>query len=222
MTPKRRSPFKLKSFLTTAGYGRDMMRFKPGMVIFAQGDASDYVFIVQTGLVILSTLLQGNPKTTRSAIVAILGKMDFVGNEALAGETRRPSSALALTDCQLLRIEKTVMMSALAREVTLSNALCDSLLALNIRHQQELADQRCMPSEKRLARILLRIAHLDGQSSPETKALRISQQTLAGLIGTTRSRVSHFMFRFKQTGLIEYTGKRHPRVTPALQAFLAS
>jgi CRP-like cAMP-binding protein len=168
-------------------------------MIFAQGDASDAVFVIQTGSVRLSARSQGGKEAT----LDILGNEDFVGKDSIADQPIRTASASALTDCQLLRIEKKAMMLALAEEVTLSNAFCAYVLARNIRYQQDLVDQRCNPSEKRLACILLRLAHLDAHEPHETTIRKISQGTLADMVGTTRSRVSFFMNRFKDSGFID-------------------
>jgi CRP/FNR family cyclic AMP-dependent transcriptional regulator len=185
------------------------MFFQKEQAIYRQGDASDAVFVVQTGLVTLSARPQGAKETSRQAVIDIFGEMDFVGKCSISGESLRPASARALTDCWLVRIEKTTMMDALARELTLSNLLCASLLARNTRHQLDLVDQRCNYSEGRLARVLLRIAQLDAKSSPQTKVERISHKILAEMIGTTRSRVCAFMNKFEAAGLIEYEFKKH-------------
>ncbi len=209
LAPKSR-PFKLKAFLTTAGEGRQLMFFRNGQTIFAQGDASDAVFVVQTGLVTLSARPQGAKGTeeSRQAVIDIVGKMDFFGKCSISDESFRIASARALTDCYVLRIEKMTMLSTLAGELELSNVLCASLLAGNTRYQQDLVDQRCNYSERRLARVLLRLAQLDGKSSPETKMERINHRILAEMVGTTRSRVCAFMKTFETAGLIEYALKK--------------
>ena len=159
-----------------------MMLFRKGQPIFTQGDRSDAVFVVQAGLVRLSARSQAGKRTT----IDILGDEDFVGKDAVSSSADRTASANALTDCQLLRIDSKTMALALVREVTLSNTFCLFLLARNIRYQQDLVDQRCNPSEKRLARILLLYAHFDGQSSPEIVVQKINHATLAEMVGTTR------------------------------------
>jgi CRP-like cAMP-binding protein len=197
---KRRRVFNPKVFLSTEGAGREMMSFRKGQTIFAQGDVSDAVFVIQTGSVRLSAKSQGGKEAT----LDILGGEDFVGKDSVAGQAIRTTSANALTNCQLLRIGKKTMMLALAQEVTLSNAFCAFVLARNIRYQHDLVDQRCNPSEKRLARILLLYAHFDGQSSPEIVVQKISHETLSEMVGTTRSWVCFFMKKFKDAGLIDY------------------
>ena len=213
-----RSPtFELRVFLTTGGVGRKMMSFPSGQTIFAQGDASDAVFIVQAGLVTLSVRLQGDKTTSRETIIDIVSEKDFFGKDSIAGAPLRFATARALTQCRLLRIAKGTMKRELAREVTLSNALCASLLARDIQYAQDLVDQRCNYSEKRLARVLLRLAQYNGQASPETKAARINHRVLAGMVGTTRSRICHFLKKFEAAGLIEHAkGNRQPVVSQSL------
>lgn len=215
---KQRRVFNPNTFLSTVGGGRAMMSFRKGQIIFAQGDVSDAVFVIQSGTVRLSA----RSRAGKEATLDILGDEDFVGKDSIAGQPIRTASARALTDCQLLRIEKTAMMLALEREVSLSKAFCDYVLARNIRYQQDLLDQRCNSSEKRLARILLRHSHLDGQSSPEAVVTRINHKILAEMVGTTRSRVCFFMKRFKDAGYIEYNLKNPQlRVRRSLLAFYA-
>jgi CRP/FNR family transcriptional regulator, cyclic AMP receptor protein len=214
----QRPAFNPKTFLSTVGAGREMMSFRKGRMIFAQGDACDAVFVIQSGNVRLSARSQGGKEAT----LDILGDEDFVGKDSIAGQPIRTASAIALTDCQLLRIEKKAMMLALAREVTLSKTFCAYVLARNIQYQQDLLDQRCNSSEKRLARILLRQSHFNRQSSPETVIARINHEILAEMVGTTRSRVCFFMKRFKDAGYIEYNLKKPElRVRRSLLAFYA-
>ena len=208
----------LKPSSQPSARGREMLSFRKGQMIFAHGDASDAVFVIQSGNVRISARSQGGKEAT----LDILGDGDFVGKDSIAGRPIRTASASALTDCQLLRIEKKAMMLALAREVRLSKTFCVYVLARNIRYQQDLLDQRCNSSEKRLARILLRHAHLDRQSSPETVIARIKHEILAEMVGTTRSRVCFFMNRFKNAGYIEYNLKKPElRVRRSLLAFYA-
>jgi CRP/FNR family cyclic AMP-dependent transcriptional regulator len=215
---KQRHVFNPKTFLSTVGLGRQMKSFRKGQKIFAQGDTADAVFVIQTGSVRLSAKSQSGKEAT----LDILGEEDFVGKDSITGRAIRMASARALTDCQLLRIEKKAMMLALAQEVTLANTFCAYVLARNIRYQEDLVDQRCNPSEKRLARILLLHSHFDGQSSPETIAARINHETLAEMVGTTRSRVCFFMKKFKEAGFIDYKVKDPQlRVRRSLLAFYA-
>ena len=215
---KPRHAFNPRTFLSTVGAGREMVPFLKGQVIFAQGNATDAMFVIQTGSVKLSARSQNGKEAT----LDILGAEDFVGCDAIAGQPVRIASASALTECMLLRIEKKAMMLALAQELTLSNTFCTYVLARNIRYQQDLLDQRCNPSEKRLARILLLLSHFFGQSSPETVVARINHETLAEMVGTTRSRVCFFMKKFKEAGFIDYSLKTQPlRVRRSLLAFYA-
>jgi len=212
---KRRRDFNPKTFLSTVGRGREMTSFRKGQMIFAQGDLADAVFVIQTGMVRLSARSQGGKEAT----LDILSGEDFVGKDSIAGQPKRTASANALTDCNLLRIEKKSMMLALAQEVTLSNAFCAYVLSRNIRYQQDLVDQRCNTSEKRLARILSLLSNFDGQSSPQTLLARINHETLAEMVGTTRSRVCHFMKKFKDAGFIDYNPRSQIRVCRSLMAF---
>ncbi len=177
-----------------------MVSFLKRQIIYAQGDVADALFVIQTGRVKLSV----KSRTGKEAVLDILSDEDFVGKDSVAGQSCRTASATAMTDCNLLRIEKKAMLLALAREVKLANVFWAYVLARNIQYQQDLVDQRCNPSEKRLARILLLLAHFDGHGSPETQTPKISHETLAEMVGTTRSRVSFFMKRFKESGFIDY------------------
>ncbi len=208
--------FNPRIFLSTVGAGREMLSFRKGKTIFAQGDAADALFVIQKGEVKLSV----KSPTGREAVLDILSDEDFVGKDSIAGQSSRTASARAMTDCSLLRIEKKTMLRALAQQGKLANMFWAYVLARNIRYQQDLVDQRCNPSEKRLARILLLLAHFDGHGSPETQIPKISHETLAEMVGTTRSRVSFFMKRFKESGFIYYGSKgRLMRVHRTLLAF---
>ncbi len=193
------------------------MSFSKGEMIFAEGDASDAVFIVQTGLVTLSAKLQGDKAASRETIIEIVSEKDFLGKDSIAGSLLRTETARALTHCRLLRIGQRTLKRALAREVTLANRLCAALLARDLQYRQDLVDQRCNFSEKRLARLLLRLAQYNGQASPETKAARINHTVLAKMVGTTRSRVCHFLKKFEAAGFIDFAeGDRQPVVRQSL------
>lgn len=200
---KQISVFTPKTFLSTPGAGREMMSFRRGQVIFAQGDASDAVFVIQTGHVRLSR----RSRSGKEATLDILGTEDFIGKDAIAGKLLRTASASALTPCQILRIEKNAMMMALEHEVTLANVFSAYVLARNLRYQEDMVEQRCDQSEMRLASILLRLACLQTDGPCETTIQKINQGTLAEMVGTTRSRVSFFMNRFKDSGYIDYGSK---------------
>jgi len=176
--------------------------FKKRQTVFAQGEIADAVFYVQTGKVKLTVV----SKTGKEATVGILGNGDFFGEGSLAGQALRMGSATALTDCAVLRIDKKAMMEALHREHEFSDMFVGYLLARNIRYEEDLVDQLFNSSEKRLARILLLLARFGKEGIPETVVPKISQETLAEMIGTTRARVSFFMNRFRKLGFIHYNG----------------
>src|SRR5216684_7706036 len=195
--------FNPMTFLSSVGDGRSMMSLPKGEAIYAQGDEADALFVIQKGKVKLSVKSQAG----REAVLDILSDGDFVGKDSVAGRSSRTASATAMTDCSLLRIEKKAMMLALTRQVKLANMFWAYVLTRNIRYQEDLADQRCNSSEKRLAHILLRMAHFDRRGAPETTIAKISHETLAEMVGTTRSRVCFFMKRFKNSGFIYYGQK---------------
>ena len=168
--------------------------------IFTQGDAADAVFYIQSGKVKL-TVVSNNGK---EATICILGEKDFFGEGCLAGQPLRMAAATPMTDCELLRLEKRAMMQALHREHALSDMFVAYLLTRNIRYEEDLVDQLFNSSEKRLARILLLLAHFGKEGVPQTVIPAISQETLAEMVGTTRSRVSHFMNNFRRLGFIDY------------------
>jgi len=199
---KKRRDFDPHAFLATIGEGRKSVLFQRKQGIFAQGDAADAVFYIQTGKVKLSVV----SKTGREATIGILGDGDFFGEGSLAGQALRMGSATAITDCAVLRIDKKAMMEALHREHGFSDMFVAYLLARNIRYEEDLVDQLFNSSEKRLARILLLLARFGKEGIPETVVPKISQETLAEMIGTTRSRVSFFMNRFRELGFIHYNG----------------
>ena len=178
------------------------MLFPKKQSIFAQGDPADTVFYLQTGKVKLTVV----SNTGKEATVGILGEGDFFGEGSLAGQALRMGSATALTDCAVLRIDKKAMMEALHREHELSDMFVAYLLARNIRYEEDLVDQLFNSSEKRLARILLLLAHFGKEGKPEGVIPKISQEVLAEMIGTTRSRVNFFMNRFRKLGFIHYNG----------------
>ena len=171
-------------------------------MIFAQGDAADAVFYIQKGKVRLTVV----SKVGKEATIAIVSEGNFFGEGALAGQLQRMGSAAAMTDCELLRVDKRAMMDALHREHAFSDMFVAYLLARNIRYEEDLVDQLFNSSEKRLARVLLLLAHFGKEGVPEAVVPKISQETLAEMVGTTRSRVSFFMNRFRKLGFIDYAG----------------
>ena len=178
------------------------MLFAKKRTIFAQGNPADAVFYLQTGKVKLAVV----SKTGKEATIGILGDRSFFGEGSLAGQPLRMGTATAITDCAVLRIEKNAMMQALHREPTLSEMFVAYLLARNVRYEEDLVDQLFNSSEKRLARVLLMLARFGKEGVPESVVPKISQETLAEMVGTTRSRVSFFMNRFRKMGFINYAG----------------
>jgi CRP/FNR family transcriptional regulator, cyclic AMP receptor protein len=199
---KKGRDFDPREFLATIGEGRKSVLFQRKQGIFAQGDAADTVFYIQTGKVRLTVVSNDGKEAT----IGILEDGEFFGEGALAGQALRMGSATAMTDCVILRIDKKAMMQALHREHTFSDMFVAHLLARNIRYEEDLVDQLFNSSEKRLARILLLLAHFGKEGKPETVVPKISQETLAEMIGTTRSRVSFFMNRFRKLGFVDYSG----------------
>jgi CRP-like cAMP-binding protein len=213
---KQRLAFSSNTFLSTVGPGRTMISFGEGQTIYTQGSGADALFVIQKGLVRLSVKSQAG----KVATLDILSEEDFIGEESIASQRLRTASASTITDCSLLRIEKRAVMRALKSQVKLANALLQYMVASNIRYQQHLVDQRCNPGEKRLARILSLLAHFDRHASAEVDIPKINQETLAEMVGTTRSRASFFMTRFKQSGLIDYNSKSNlMRVNRKILAF---
>jgi CRP/FNR family cyclic AMP-dependent transcriptional regulator len=199
--PKARE-FDPTTFLATIGEGRKLVTVPKKQMIFGQGDEADAVFYIQKGKVRLSVV----SKIGKEATIGIVSEGAFFGEGALAGQVLRMGSAASMTDCELLRVEKKAMMEALHREHTFSDMFVAYLLARNIRYEEDLVDQLFNSSEKRLARVLLLLAHFGKEGIPEAVIPKISQETLAEMVGTTRSRVSFFMNRFRKLGFIQYSG----------------
>ena len=197
MNAKTKPDFNPKIFLSTIGDGRQIVSFRQKQIIFAQGEATDAVFVIQKGMVKLSA----KSKAGKEATLGILSDKDFVGEDCLAALPFHIASASAITDCDLLRIEKETMMLSLHGEQALSDLLVAYLLLRNIQYQEDLLDQHCNFSERRLARILLLLAK---KNTPHSVIPELNQTTLAQMVGTTRSRVSFFMNRFRSLGFIDY------------------
>ncbi len=177
-----------------------MVSFQKKNTIFAQGDSTDGLFFIQTGKVRLSVVSEAGKEAT----LGILGEADFFGEGGLAGQLLRMASASAMTDCVLLHIDKKAMMLAMSQEPKLSAMFLKYLLKRNIRYQEDLVDQLFNSSEKRLARVLLLMAHFGKEGVSEMVVPKLNQETLAEMVGTTRSRVSFFMNRFRKLGFINY------------------
>ena len=208
-TPKPRprngdTVFDPKAFLASAGLGRQVLALKKDETAYAQGDAADAIFYVQTGRLRV-TVTSANGK---EATLALVGTGDFLGEDCMVlAQPLRLATATAMTECALLRISKAEMVRVLHQEHALSDVFVSFLLTRNARVQADLVDQLFNSSEKRLARILLLLAQFGKDSKPETVVPKISQEVLAEMIGTTRSRVSFFMNRFRKLGFIEYNGE---------------
>jgi CRP/FNR family cyclic AMP-dependent transcriptional regulator len=201
-----------KEFLGTVGAGRKIVVFPKKQTIFTQGDPTDAVFYIHEGKVRLTVV----PQIGREATLGISSEGDFFGEGGLAGQPMRMGSAIALTDCELLQIDKRAMMLTLHYEHAFSDFFVAYLLARNIRYEEDLVDQLFNSSEKRLARILLLLAHFGEEGVPKTVIPRMSQESLADMIGATRSRVSFFMNRFRKLGFVDYDGRSELRVHRSL------
>jgi len=209
---KKRSEFDPNTFLSTIDGGRKIATFPKKETIFVQGDPSDAVFYIQEGKVRLTVV----SKSGKVATTGILNEGDFFGEGVLSGQAFRMFSATAMTDCSVMRIEKKSMMEVLHREHAFSDMFVKYLLTRNMRYEADLIDQLFNSSEKRLARILLLLARFGKEGVPETLIPNISQETLAEMVGTTRSRVSLFMNRFRKLGFIDYHGGDGVRVHSSL------
>jgi len=206
MTPvaavKKHSKFNLKIFLSTINGGRTILAAPKKQTIFAQGDSSDSVFYIQRGRIKLTVLA----KNGKEATIGILNEGDFFGEGCLAAQPLRMCTATAMTDSTLMRIDKKSMIEVIHREPSFSDMFVAYLLTRNIRYEEDLVDQLFNSSEKRLARILLLLAHFGKDEKPEVAIPKISQETLAEMVGTTRGRVNFFMNRFRKLGFIRYNG----------------
>jgi CRP/FNR family cyclic AMP-dependent transcriptional regulator len=197
-----RPAFDPKEFLSKVGRGRTISRFGVNQIVFAQGDAADSVFFIEEGKVKMTVISEQG----KEAVIAVVGPGQFCGEGCLAGQPRRMATATAMTECEIMRLEKGAIISVLHDEPAFSEMFVMHLLARNIRVEEDLVDQLFNSSEKRLARALLLLANFGKEGRPEPVIAKISQETLAEMIGTTRSRVSFFMNKFRQLGFIEYNG----------------
>jgi CRP/FNR family cyclic AMP-dependent transcriptional regulator len=202
MATKHRRSFNLKSFFSKVGNGRSIGRYRKGQVVFSQGDTGDAVFYVQKGKVKITVVSEQG----KEAIVAILGTDDFFGEGCLAGQAQRISTVTAMTDYVVERLERSAIVRLIHEEAAFSEMFIAHLLGRTIRVEADLVDQLFNSSEKRLARMLLLLANFGKDSKPEPIIAKISQETLAEMIGTTRSRVSFFMNKFRELGFIAYNG----------------
>jgi CRP/FNR family transcriptional regulator, cyclic AMP receptor protein len=200
--PKRVLLFDPKAFLARVNDGKSIQRYRRRQVIFSQGDPADAVYYVQKGHIKLTVV----SKQGKEAIIALLGSDEFFGEGCLAGQPLRMSSAAATEDSTVLRVRKKAMVRLLRTNAKFSEVFTSHLLSRNIRIEEDLVDQLFNSSERRLARILLLLAHFGKEGRQELVLPRMSQETLAGMVGTTRSRVSYFMNKFRKLGFIHYNG----------------
>ena len=205
MAPKRRPPFNPKSFLARVGEGRSIERFGKDQIVFSQGDPADAVFYIQKGKAKVTVVSEQG----KEAVVAILGANEFFGEGCLAGQSQRIATVATMTDSVIMRLEKAAIVDVIHREPAFSEMFIAHLLGRTIRVEADLVDQLFNSSEKRLARLLLLLANFGKEGKPEPIVAKISQETLAEMIGTTRSRVSFFMNKFRKLGLIDYNGGIH-------------
>jgi CRP/FNR family transcriptional regulator, cyclic AMP receptor protein len=194
--------FDSVAFLETAAKGRVIATHPRKQIIFAQGDAADAVFYIKKGKVKITVV----SKAGKEAVVAILGPSQFLGEGCLIGQPRRLGTATALTECVIMKVEKAEIQRVLRSETAFAQIFISHILARNARVEEDLVDQLFNSTEKRLARVLLLLANFGKEGRPEPIIAKISQETLAEMIGTTRSRVSHFMNNFRRLGFINYNG----------------
>jgi CRP/FNR family transcriptional regulator, cyclic AMP receptor protein len=194
--------FDPKVFLATANGGRSLSKYRTNKVIFSQGEPADSVFYIQNGQVKVTVISEQG----KEAVVAVLGPDEFCGEGCLTGQPRRLATATAMTECEIMRLEKAAIIRVLHEEPAFSEMFVSHLLARTIRVESDLVDQLFNSSEKRLARALLLLANFGKEGRPEPIVAKISQETLAEMIGTTRARVSFFMNKFRKLGLIDYNG----------------
>jgi len=205
-------PFNPQAFLESAQIPKTIVQYARGDAIFTQGDTSEHVLYIQSGGVKLSVL----SKTGKEAVVAMLGPGDFFGEGCLAGQPLRMGSATAITPSSILQVRKPQMIQLLHHQHAMSDRFISHMLTRNIRIEEDLIDQLFNSSEKRLARTLLLLARYGKQAKPSRMVPTISQETLAEMVGTTRSRVNFFLNKFKKLGFIEYEGELPIRINSSL------
>jgi CRP/FNR family cyclic AMP-dependent transcriptional regulator len=202
MKRKAKPPFDPKVFLSKVNGGRAISEYRKDKIIFRQGDPSDAVFYIQSGKIKTTVVSEQG----REAVVALLGAGDFFGEGCLTGQPQRLATVSALTECVIVRISKTDITRVIHEEPAFAELFISHLLARNSRVEEDLVDQLFNSSEKRLARTLLLLANFGKEGRPEPIIAKVSQETLAEMVGTTRSRVSFFMNKFRKLGLIDYNG----------------
>jgi CRP/FNR family transcriptional regulator, cyclic AMP receptor protein len=202
MATKRRRSFDTKSFLARVGDGQSIGKYRKGQIVFSQGDAGDAVFYIQKGKAKVTVVSEQG----KEAVIAILGTDEFFGEGCLAGQVQRIATVTAMADSVIARLEKSAIIQVIHQEPKFSEMFIAHLLGRAIRVEADLVDQLFNSSEKRLARLLLLLANFGKEGTPEPMIAKISQETLAEMIGTTRSRVSFFMNKFRKLGFIDYNG----------------
>ena len=201
-TPKKSTSFDPTAFLKSAAKGRAVCKHPKNRIIFAQGDAADSVHYIQSGKVKITVVSPGG----KEAVVGILGADEFFGEGCLIGQPKRLATAMAMTEGVTMQVEKAAILQVLKDETAFSQMFVSHILARNARVEEDLVDQLFNSTEKRLARALLLMANFGKEGRPEPVDAKVSQETLAEMIGTTRSRVSHFMNKFRHLGFISYNG----------------
>jgi CRP/FNR family cyclic AMP-dependent transcriptional regulator len=199
---KKLQPFNVKTFLSTVNGGRTVKSYRKNEKIFSQGDPADAVFYIQEGQVKVCVISEAG----KEAVVALHGNEDFFGEGCLSGQPLRLATVAAMTECVIMRLDKVAILRVLRDQPKFSEAFMAFLLARKARVEEDLVDQLFNSSEKRLARALLLMANFGKEGKPEPVIAKISQETLAEIIGTTRSRVSTFMNKFRELGFINYNG----------------
>lgn len=194
--------FDVAAFLATKGSGRSISTHQKKGVVFAQGDAADAIFYIKKGKIKVTRLSDQG----KEAIVAILGADEFMGEGCLIGQSKRLATASAMTECVTMRVEKNEIVRVLRDEPGMSQMFISHILARNARVEEDLVDQLFNNTEKRLARVLLLLANFGNKGRPEPIVAKLSHETLSEMIGTTRSRVSYFMNKFRRLGFIDYNG----------------
>jgi CRP/FNR family cyclic AMP-dependent transcriptional regulator len=199
---KKTVGFRTATFLSQNGKGRVLADFQKNKTVFAQGDPANAIFHIQKGKVKVAVVSNNG----KEAVIAILGAGDFFGEGCLAAQALRMATATAMMDSSIMRLEKATVVATLHKEPAFSEILLSYMLTRSIRIEEDLVDQLFNSSEKRLARVLLLLANFGKEGKPETVISKISQETLAEMVGTTRSRVSFFMNKFRRLGFIKYNG----------------
>jgi CRP/FNR family cyclic AMP-dependent transcriptional regulator len=210
--PKDRACFDPKVFLEKASEGTSIGEYRKNQLIFSQGDDADAVFYIHEGKAKLTVV----SRRGKEAVVSIVGPGDFFGEGCLANQPKRMATAAALSGCSIMRLEKAVMVRLLSTEAAFTSLFLSYLLSRNIRIEEDLVDQLFNSSEKRLARVLLLLANFGKEGNVEPVLANITQETLAEIVGTTRSRISFFMNKFRKLGFIDYNGSLQVQVHSSL------